>query len=141
MATVNDFENLAAWQKARALDKEIFLVVKNSKIDKDFSLRDQILRSSGSVMDNIAEGFERSGRREFIQFLAISKGSCGELRSQMYRAFDRAYITEIDFNRLIGLCIEESKIIGGLIRYLNNSEIKGSKFKENEEEYTLNNKL
>ncbi len=130
MATISVFEDLIAWQKARVLDKEVFMLVSKSKIDKDYSLKDQILRSSGSVMDNIAEGFERSGKREFIQFLAIAKGSCGELRSQFYRAFDREYITEINFEKIKALCVEESKIINGLITYLNKSDIKGFKFKE-----------
>jgi len=131
MATIEIFEDLIAWQKARTLDREVFTVVSNSKIAKDFTLKDQILRSSGSVMDNIAEGFERSGKREFIQFLSIAKASCGELRSQFYRAFDREYISSDSFEQLKDLCIEESKIIQGLITYLNKSDIKGSKFKEN----------
>jgi len=130
MATISVFEDLIAWQKARVLDKEVFKLVTNSKIDKDYSLKDQILRSSGSIIDNIAEGFERSGKREFIQFLAISKGSCGELRSQLYRALDREYISEINFEKIKSLCVEESKIISGLITYLNKSNIKGFKFKE-----------
>lgn len=130
MATVSTFEDLVAWQKARALDKEVFTIVANSKIEKDYSLKDQILRSSGSIMDNIAEGFERSGKREFIQFLSISKGSCGELRSQFYRGLDRGYISEEKFNKIKELCVEESKIINGLITYLNKTTVKGFKFKE-----------
>ncbi|MEO8761395.1 MAG: four helix bundle protein [Bacteroidia bacterium] len=130
MAKIENFEDLISWQKARVLDKEVFSTVRDSKISTDFALKDQILRSSGSIMDNITEGFERSGRREFIQFLAIAKGSCGELRSQFYRAFDRNYITSATFDKLKELCSEVSKIINGLITYLNKSEIKGSKFKE-----------
>lgn len=130
MATIEVFEDLIAWQKARALDKEVFNIVSNSKIARDFTLKDQILRSSGSVMDNIAEGFDRSGRKEFIQFLSIAKGSCGELRSQSYRAIDRNYITDSEFELLKGLCVEESKIIQGLMSYLLKSDIKGIKFKE-----------
>src|SRR5579872_6629495 len=103
MSKIEVFEDLIAWQKARALDKEVFSVVNSSGIAKDFGLKDQILRSSGSVMDNIAEGFERSGKREFIQFLAIAKASCGELRSQFYRAVDRKYITTDDFDKLKSL--------------------------------------
>ncbi len=135
MATIETFEDLIAWQKARNLDMEVFKVVSTTKIARDFTLRDQILRSSGSVMDNIAEGFERSGRREFIQFLSISKGSCGEVRSQCYRALDRGYITTEQFEYLKKLCLEESKIIQGLMSYLNKTEIKGSKFKEPKTQY------
>ncbi|MGZ3861894.1 MAG: four helix bundle protein [Bacteroidia bacterium] len=130
MATIENFEDLIAWQKARALDKEVFSVIMGSPIAKDFPLRDQMLRSSGSIMDNVAEGFERSGKREFIQFLAIAKGSCGELRSQFYRAHDRQYITSDTFETFKASSEEVSKIINGLITYLNKSEIKGSKFKE-----------
>lgn len=130
MATVENFEDLIAWQKAGALDKEVFNCITNSPITKDFPLRDQMLRSSGSIMDNIAEGFERSGKREFIQFLSIAKGSCGELRSQFYRAKDREYINSDSFETFKTSCTEVSKIINGLITYLNKSEIKGSKFKE-----------
>lgn len=130
MATIEHFEDIMAWQKARALDKSVFSMVMESKIAKDFALKNQMLRSSGSIMDNIAEGFERSGNREFIHFLTIAKGSCGELRSQFYRAFDRGYISSTSFDTFKNSCAEVSKIINGLITYLNKSEIKGSKFKE-----------
>jgi four helix bundle protein len=130
MATIQVFEDLIPWQKARSLDKEVFKFVSQTRIARDFTLKDQVLRSSGSIMDNIAEGFERSGKREFIQFLSIAKGSCGELRSQCYRALDREYINESDFDTLKDLCIEESKIIQGLMSYLNKSDIKGTKFRD-----------
>lgn len=86
---INSFEDIIAWQKARELDKVIFNLIQNSTIKSDFALKDQMLRSSGSIMDNIAEGFDRDGNKEFIHFLTISKGSCSELRSQLYRAMDR----------------------------------------------------
>ncbi len=130
MATIEVFEDLIAWQKARSLDKEVFKLISNSKIARDFALKDQMSRSSGSVMDNIAEGFERSGKREFVQFLSIAKASCGELRSQSYRAVDRNYITSEEFDSIKSMSIEVSKIIQGLISYLIKSNIKGSKFKE-----------
>ena len=93
MGKIEKFEDIIAWQKARELDKEIISLILNSaSFSKDFALIDQMKRSSGSIMDNLAEGFERGGNKEFIQFLYISKSSCGELRSQLYRSYDRGYI-------------------------------------------------
>lgn len=128
MATIKSFEDLEVWQKARVLANEVWSQTLNNSFSKDFSLRDQINRSSGSVMDNIAEGFERGGNKEFIQFLSYSKGSCGEVRSQLYRAKDRNHITEDEFNALTKHATEVGKQIGGFMNYLSQSEIKGSKF-------------
>jgi four helix bundle protein len=86
MATVKSFEELEIWQLSREICQEVWDVFERTTLGKDFELKNQMNRSSGSIMDNIAEGFERNGRKEFIQFLSYSKGSCGELRSQLYRA-------------------------------------------------------
>ena len=128
MATIKTFEDLEVWQKARVLANEIWNRTLNNSFLNFFSLRDQINRSSGSIMDNIAEGFERGGNKEFIQFLSYSKGSCGEVRSQLYRAKDRNHINEAEFNTLVVQATEVGKQIGGFMNYLSQSEIKGTKY-------------
>ena len=122
------FEELEIWKEARELCKYIFILTELQPFSKDYKLRDQIRSSSGSIMDNIAEGFERGGNKEFGQFLFISKGSCGECRSQSYRAFDYHYINEESLNELLKQTIQISRKISSLISYLKNSEMKGSKF-------------
>jgi len=88
MAKIERFEDLKVWQLAREICQDVWHLFETTTLGKDFELRNQMNKSSGSIMDNISEGFERNGNREFIQFLSISKGSCGELRSQLYRALD-----------------------------------------------------
>ncbi len=128
MAKIESFEDLKVWQAARSLNNEIYELI-ISKIElKDYSLKDQINRSSGSIMDNIAEGFERQGNNEFRQYLTIARGSCGEVKSQLYRAVDRDYITESTFNELLNKAREISKMLNGFIKYLNSTDFKGSKF-------------
>lgn len=129
MATVKVFEDLEIWKLFRVLCEDINNVANNSELKKDFRLYSQIDGSSGSIMDNIAEGFERNGNKEFIQFLSISKASCGETRSQLYRVFDRKYVNDNEFNKLKEQTIVLSKMIGGFITYLKNSEFQGSKYK------------
>ncbi len=130
MATFSRFEDIIAWQKARVLCKVIKNYTNKDSFSKDFKLVSQIKGSSGSAMDNIAEGFERGGNKEFIQFLFISKGSASETRSQLYRALDNEYITKEEFQRAYDLADEVGKLIRGLISHLKKSELKGDKFKE-----------
>jgi four helix bundle protein len=128
MATINTFKELDIWQLSREICQGVWNAFENTSLGKDFELKNQMNRSSGSIMDNIAEGFERNGRREFINFLSYSKGSCGELRSQLYRAFDRKHITEEEFEFLREKTITESKKIGSFMAYLVKSDNNGSKF-------------
>ena len=127
MATINNFEDLEIWQNARELCKKINqYCLNNSKfLNHD---KNQIDRASASIMDNIAEGFEREGNKEFVNFLTMSKGSAGEVRSQLIRAFDRNYIDEEVFSFLKSETISLSKKLSGFINYLKNSEHKGNKF-------------
>ncbi|MEX0747367.1 MAG: four helix bundle protein [Rhodothermales bacterium] len=123
------FEDIEAWQNARALAKEIYVVSRLSAFERDFALKDQIRKSAVSILSNIAEGFERDGNAEFIQFLSIAKGSCGELRAQLYIALDCAYIDDASFVRLSDDARRVSRLVNGLIRYLKNSPIRGRKFR------------
>jgi four helix bundle protein len=125
---VNRFEDLEIWQDARELCKFVKRITSLPLFSRDFQLRDQIRSSSGSVMDNIAEGFERGGNKEFIQFLCISKGSCGETRSQGYRAFDYDYIDKETLEECIVRTTSLSVKISNLIEYLKKSDFKGFKY-------------
>jgi len=129
MSTVERFEDLEAWKISRELTKEIYRVSKNEFFIKDYGLRNQICRAAVSIMSNIAEGFERGGNKEFANFLSIAKGSAGEVRSQLYIALDQKYISESEFNLLYNKSTQNSRVISGLIKYLNQSDIKGLKFK------------
>ncbi|MDP4265539.1 MAG: four helix bundle protein [Bacteroidota bacterium] len=129
MATIKKFEEIVSWQKSRELNKVLGKYIDAGKFKQSYKLINQIEGSAGSIMDNIAEGFERSGNREFLQFLYISKGSCGEFRSQLYRALDRTYLTEKEFEELYNLAREVIVLLQKLINYLEQSELKGAKFK------------
>jgi four helix bundle protein len=130
MATITCFEDLEIWKMARFFCNDIFRITNYELFSKDYRFRDQIRSSSGSVMDNIAEGFERNGKKEFMQFLYIAKGSCGETRSQLYRALDFSYITTDDLELLKEKALQLSKKINSLIQYLQSTEITGLKYKK-----------
>ena len=128
MATITKFEDLEIWQEARKLAKEVFILSKETDLKTDFRFKEQIKASSGSVMDNIAEGFERDGNLEFRQFLSIAKGSSGETRSQIYRLYDCEYISEEQFKELKNKYEKLSGKIKNFITYLNKKDFKGNKF-------------
>lgn len=142
MATAQKFEDLEIWQLARQLENKVYILIKSNNISKDYALITQMNRSSGSVMDNIAEGFGRGSRLEFIQFLTISSGSCDELKSQLYRCKDRLYITESIFVEMYELADKTNRKIKSMINYLNKSNIKGQKFRDrnNDKLQTKNDK-
>jgi four helix bundle protein len=129
MAKIERFEDIEAWKIARELTKLIYQATSAGEFNRDFGLRDQIRRASVSVLSNIAEGFERDGDKEFIQFLTIAKGSCGETRAQLYVALDQHYITDSQFTFISNKAIEASRMISGLIKYLRQSELRGKKYK------------
>jgi four helix bundle protein len=129
MATITKFEDLEVWQLARELSKEIYSLTFIEPIKSDFRLKDQMRGSSGSVMDNIAEGFERGSKLEFINSLGYSKGEVGELKSQLYRSLDNKYISQEIFDNLYSKADIITKKITAFITYLNASKIKGQKFK------------
>lgn len=130
MSTIKRFEDLEIYQLARQLAKEVNILTLRECFSKDFSLKNQIKSTSGSVMDNISEGLERDGNQEFHQFLLIAKGSCGETRSQFYRAFDYGYLTEEELNTYVEKCLTLSRKTGNMMTLLRNSDFKGNKYKQ-----------
>lgn len=128
MATITKFEDLDIWQSRDLCDK-VFIIMTETPLQNDFRLKDQINGSSGSTMDNIAEGFDRDGNKEFHNFLSIAKASCSETRSQLYRIFDRNYISKDQFEKLKDQTIELSNKIGAFMSYLRKSDFKGKKYK------------
>jgi four helix bundle protein len=129
MASIERFEDIVAWQKGRKLKQALYDHTRKGSFATDFVLRDQIRRAAISVTANIAEGFERGGKNEFIQFLGHSKGSCGEIRDHLYTALDQRYISQEQFDDLYGNSIEVSRLIAGFITYLQGSTIRGVRFK------------
>ena len=129
MATIQRFEDLEIWQLARKLYQKISVISERMRKKYDYRFAEQIKSAACSVMDNIAEGFERNSRLEFLNSLSISKGECGELKSQLYRALDDNYIDNSEFQELYAEAETESKKIANFIKYLNSSKIRGLKFK------------
>jgi four helix bundle protein len=129
MARIERFEDIEGWKKGRELRRMVYACSRRGEFAKDFSLKDQIRRAAQSVTSNIAEGFEREGNREFIQFLSDAKGSCGEVRDQLYTALDEQYVSEGEFKKMYELSLEASRLISGFMKYLQQSDMRGSKFK------------
>ncbi len=125
----NYFEDLEVWKTARELTNRIYKITANGSLSKDYGLRDQIRRAAVSVMSNIAEGYERGGNQELIQFLSIAKGSSGEVRSQLYVAMDQEYIDKRKSELLIDAFKKLSIMINNFMEYLKGSRFKGSKYK------------
>jgi four helix bundle protein len=126
---VKQFEDLEVWKQARRLTQMIYRLTKGERFAKDFGLRDQIRRASVSIMSNISECYERGGNQEFVQFLYIAKGSCGEVRSQLYVALDQEYVDRKKTDGLTESFKRLSSMISNLITYLRQSGMKGEKFK------------
>jgi four helix bundle protein len=126
---IKKFEDIESWKKARKLTKEIYEATATGKFFRDFGLKDQIRRASVSILSNIAEGFERGGDKEFSQFLGIAKGSCGEVRAQLYVALDQGYLSQESFDTLSTHAVEVSELLSGFIRYLKGSPFRGNKYR------------
>ena len=118
MSKFRSFEEINSWQKSRIFNKKIYLVTENSNFKKDFDFVRQIRRASLSISSNIAEGFERNTDKEFVYFLYVAKASAGEVRSQLYLAFDLEYIIKEEFEMLLNSVTEISKLLSGFIKYL-----------------------
>lgn len=129
IAKIKKFEDVESWKKARRLTKRVYSATSASRSTRDFSLKDQIRRASVSILSNIAEGFERGGDKEFLQFLAIAKGSCGEVRAQLYVALDQEYMSQEEFEELCGITTEVGQLLSGLMKYLKESDLRGNRYR------------
>ncbi len=130
MSSIKTFEEIEAWKKARELTRIVYSLSNDGAFRRDFGLCNQIRRAAVSIMSNIAEGFERGGSVEFRQFLAIAKGSAGEVEAQLYVALDQKYITEHQFTTARNLTITTKRLIGGLMNYLKQSDLRGHKYRK-----------
>jgi len=134
VATVERFEDLEIWQKGREVAARLYAITRRAPFSRDFALCDQLRRAAISIPSNIAEGFERGGRAEFSQFLSVAKGSAGEVKTQLYLALDLEYLSEQEFRELAGQIDITSKMIGNLMRYLGQTDIRGTKFRRGAED-------
>jgi len=137
MARIERFEDIEAWKRARQMTRKIYAFSRDGAFARDFGLKDQMRRASVSSMSNIAEGFERDGTQEFIHFLAMAKGSSGEVRSQLYVALDEGYITQEQFDDLYNDAAAVSKMSAGFIEYLQRANWRGNKFRKPQPESEL----
>jgi len=125
------FEDLPVWRDSRELVREIFKIARGKALYKEFSFRKHLERTAVSIMANIAEGYERDGDKEFVQFLSQAKASAGELRSHLYVALDMDFIESKEFDSLTHKATLISKQLSGLIRYIKKSKVGGRKYKSN----------
>lgn len=128
MSVAKDFEELAIFQKARELSKKIYPITNRDGFKSDYRFVQQIRAAAGSIMDNIAEGFERTGNKEFLNFLYVAKGSCGEVRSQLIRANDVGYLTPEEYKDLYSECRKRSASIMNFIKEIKSSNKVGAKY-------------
>jgi four helix bundle protein len=129
MARIVRFEEIHSWKKSREHTKRIYEITSKGDFKRDFGLKDQIRKASVSILSNIAEGFERGGDGEFLQFLAIAKGSCGEVRAQLYVAYDQSYLAKDEFESLSNAATEVSGLLAGFMKYLRQSSLRGNKYR------------
>lgn len=129
MARIEKFEEIKSWKKSRELTKQIYEITSHGDFKRDFGLKDQLRKASVSILSNIAEGFERGGDQEFLQFLAVAKGSCGEVRAQLYVALDQGYVPRDKFQTLTALAAEISGLLSAFMKYLRESNLSGSKYR------------
>jgi four helix bundle protein len=140
MATIRRFEEIAAWQKARELARMVYSCSDSGRFFRDYGLRDQVRRAAVSAMSNIAEGFERGGKAEFIQFLSVAKGSAGEVESQLYVALDQGYISQKQLDLALELSSSTKRLISGFMGYLRQSGLRGEKYKARPSAAVVNQK-
>ncbi len=129
MTKIRAFEDIESWKKVRTLTNEVYRATAIGDFARDFGLKDQLRRATVSILSNIAEGFERGGDKEFLQFLSIAKGSCGEVRAQFYVALDQGYLSTKIFYQLSVTAREISQLLSGLMRYLKSSELRGNRYR------------
>lgn len=128
MSKIERFEDIESWKLAREAANLMYAATKGDKFSRDFAICNQIRRAAISILSSIAEGFERNGNKEFQQFLSVAKGSCGEVRAQLYVALDQEYLDRPTFENISDKLLATSRLISGLMRYLQQSDLRGAKF-------------